>query len=156
MTDFTSTDNDTNTPAGDAPLIGGVRVVGIPVSDQDAALRFYVDTLGFQVQVDTPMPQGGRWIMVVPRGADDRAVSVALVSATGEAPAGVETGIRFHTPRRRSHPRHLAGLRRATRGAAALARRAADVSGQRPRRQPLRDHRITARPTSANPIRLMY
>lgn len=60
MTDFTSTDNDTNTPAGDAPLIGGVRVVGIPVSDQDAALRFYVDTLGFQVQVDTPMPQGGR------------------------------------------------------------------------------------------------
>ena len=42
--------------------ITGVRTVSIPVDDQDAALRFYVDTLGFTKLRDTPTPNGGRWI----------------------------------------------------------------------------------------------
>jgi lactoylglutathione lyase len=79
-----------------SPEIGGVRVVGIPVTDQDAALNFYVDTLGFTLQVDAPMPGGGRWVMVAPAGSGGGAVSIALVRATEEAPAGVETGVRFH------------------------------------------------------------
>ena len=46
------------------PDIREIRAVGIPVTDQDAALKFYAETLGFEVRVDTPVPQlGGRWIM---------------------------------------------------------------------------------------------
>ncbi len=79
-------------------LIGDVRVVGIPVTDQDAAIRFYVDTLGFTVQVDAAMPGGRRWVMVTPGGTTPGGVSIALVQASEDAPAGGETGIRFHTP----------------------------------------------------------
>jgi lactoylglutathione lyase len=78
------------------PDIREIRVVGIPVTDQDRALRFYAETLGFDVQLDVPLPQlGSRWIVVAPPGT---AVSVALVAAHDGVPAGVETGIRFHTP----------------------------------------------------------
>ncbi|WP_295119426.1 VOC family protein [uncultured Leifsonia sp.] len=72
----------------------GVNTIGIPVADQDVALAFYRDTLGFDVLVDAPLPTGGRWIMLAPPGS---AVSVSLVTASGDVPAGVETGIRFES-----------------------------------------------------------
>lgn len=75
------------------PGIVGIATIGIPVSDQDRALAFYRDALGFEVRVDAPLPQvGARWIMLAPPGS---AVSVSLVPASDDAPAGVETGIRF-------------------------------------------------------------
>jgi lactoylglutathione lyase len=78
------------------PDIREIRAVGIPVTDQDAALKFYAETLGFEVRVDTPVPQlGGRWIMLAPPGSE---VMIALVAEHDGVPAGVETGIRFHTP----------------------------------------------------------
>ncbi|WP_210593309.1 VOC family protein [Streptomyces sp. GESEQ-35] len=42
--------------------------VTLPVSDQDRALRFYTDVLGFEVTADRDMPQG-RWLQVAPKGA---------------------------------------------------------------------------------------
>ena len=76
--------------------ITGVRTVGIPVTDQDRAVDFYVGTLGLEKRLDMPLPQiGGRWIEVAPAGS---AVSLALVSAHDGVPAGVETGIRLTTP----------------------------------------------------------
>ncbi|MFJ5530025.1 VOC family protein [Streptomyces sp. NPDC093261] len=42
--------------------------VTLPVSDQDRALRFYTDLLGFEITADRAMPQG-RWLQVAPRGA---------------------------------------------------------------------------------------
>jgi catechol 2,3-dioxygenase-like lactoylglutathione lyase family enzyme len=42
--------------------------VTLPVSDQDRALRFYVDVLGFEVVADLDLPQG-RWLQVAPKGA---------------------------------------------------------------------------------------
>ncbi|NGO80190.1 glyoxalase [Streptomyces sp. YC504] len=42
--------------------------ITVPVSDQDAALRFYTETLGFQVTEDRRMPPG-RWLQVAPEGA---------------------------------------------------------------------------------------
>ncbi|GAA4143999.1 VOC family protein [Leifsonia shinshuensis] len=77
----------------DAGIIG-VNTIGIPVRDQDVALAFYRDVLGFELLVDAPLPTGGRWIMVAPPGS---AVSVSLVVAGDDAPAGVETGIRFES-----------------------------------------------------------
>ena len=54
-----------------------VRCVAVPVRDQDAALAFYVDHLGFEKRLDTPISDTMRWIEVAPPGA---ATSIALVS----------------------------------------------------------------------------
>jgi len=83
-----------NTSTTSTSGIGAIRVVGIPVSDQDRALEFYSGRLGLTLQSDTPLPgSDARWIMLTP-GAG---ASIALVKASVDAPAGVETGIRFHT-----------------------------------------------------------
>jgi lactoylglutathione lyase len=74
--------------------INDVRTVGVPVTDQDRALAFYVGTLGFETRLDVPMADGGRWIEVAPPGAT---LTIALVAAREGIPAGVETGIRFVT-----------------------------------------------------------
>ena len=71
--------------------VGGVA---IPVSDQESALRFYVDRLGFEVLRDVPMGDGGRWLQVAPPGGR---VPIALVSAGEGVPVGVDTGITFAT-----------------------------------------------------------
>ncbi|PWI17139.1 glyoxalase [Streptomyces sp. Act143] len=42
--------------------------VTLPVSDQDRALRFYRDVLGFEVTADRELPPG-RWLQVAPAGA---------------------------------------------------------------------------------------
>ncbi|MET7922764.1 glyoxalase superfamily protein [Streptomyces sp. NPDC056728] len=42
--------------------------ITLPVADQDRALRFYVDVLGFDVTADREMPPG-RWLQVAPAGA---------------------------------------------------------------------------------------
>jgi catechol 2,3-dioxygenase-like lactoylglutathione lyase family enzyme len=69
-----------------------VRTVGVPVTNQDRALRFYVDTLGFETRLDVPIGPGKRWIvMAPPRGT----ASIALVAADAHQPSGVETGIRL-------------------------------------------------------------
>jgi lactoylglutathione lyase len=75
--------------------IDGVRTVGIPVNDQDRALAFYIDTLGFEKLVDVPLEQfGGRWIELrLPQSA----TTIALTPARDEVPAGVDTGIRLTT-----------------------------------------------------------
>jgi lactoylglutathione lyase len=73
--------------------IGDVMTIGVPVTDQDRAVDFYVERLGFEKRRDVPMPQfGGRWIEVAPAGAT---VTIALVPAGESAPAGVQTGIRL-------------------------------------------------------------
>jgi catechol 2,3-dioxygenase-like lactoylglutathione lyase family enzyme len=75
-----------------AGKITGVHTIGIPVSDQDRALGFYVGTLGFEKRLDADMGGGRRWIEVAPPGA---AITVALVRSRDGLPTGVETGIRF-------------------------------------------------------------
>ena len=65
----------------------GIGTVGIPVTDQDRALEFYVGKLGFEKRRDLPFGPG-RWIEVAPPGSP---TTIALV------PAGVPTGIRLAT-----------------------------------------------------------
>ena len=69
-----------------------VRCVAVPVRDQDAALAFYVDTLGFEMRLDAPISDRQRWIEVAPPAA---ATSVALVSGPDNPAPGVDTGVRF-------------------------------------------------------------
>jgi catechol 2,3-dioxygenase-like lactoylglutathione lyase family enzyme len=76
--------------------VTGISTVAVPVTDQDRAVAFYVDTLGFDLHLDAPVPQlNGRWIVVAPPGAT---TSLALIPATDQNPAGADTGIRFTTP----------------------------------------------------------
>ena len=75
--------------------ITGVRTIGEPVTDQDQALAFFVDKLGFNTVMDVPMPgMNARWITVAPAGSE---VTIALVAHVA-LPTAVETGIRFVTP----------------------------------------------------------
>jgi len=73
--------------------INDVRTVGIPVTDQDRAIAFYVDKLGFEKRMDAAFGQGQRWVEVAPPGAG---TSVALVGVH-EGRAGIDTQIRLTT-----------------------------------------------------------
>ncbi len=73
--------------------ISGLRAVSIPVDDQDAALRFYVEILGFTKLLDVPTPTGGRFIQLAP-GTDT--VTVTVEAAGPEVTRG-PIGIRFAT-----------------------------------------------------------
>jgi lactoylglutathione lyase len=82
------------TETRNASRINDIRTVGIPVVDQEQALAFYVETLGFEVRLDVPMGGGARWIEVAP---PDARTTVALIRAHDGLSAGVETGIRLTT-----------------------------------------------------------
>lgn len=73
--------------------ITGIRTVSVQVDDQDAALAFYVDILGFTKLRDNPTPGGGRWIELAP---GDQSVIVTLEPAAPEVSRG-PIGIRFST-----------------------------------------------------------
>jgi lactoylglutathione lyase len=74
--------------------ITDIHTVGVPVTDQDRALAFYVDTLGLETRIDSAFGDGGRWIEVAPAGGS---TTIALIRASEAVPAGVETGIRLVT-----------------------------------------------------------
>jgi len=61
------------------------------VHDQDEALAFYTDKLGWEVQVDVTMPEMGdfRWLTVGPAGAE---VSVVLMAIPGPPVMDAATG----------------------------------------------------------------
>jgi catechol 2,3-dioxygenase-like lactoylglutathione lyase family enzyme len=75
--------------------INKVSTVVVPVSDQERAIEFYVDKLGFEKRTDVPFGNGYRWIEVAPAGA---ATTIAIVPPPPGKPTGnVETGIALYT-----------------------------------------------------------
>ena len=64
-----------------------VGTVIIAVNDQDRALEFYLDKLGFEKRTDTPYGEGERWVEVAPPGA---ATTIALVPPREGDPIGFE------------------------------------------------------------------
>jgi lactoylglutathione lyase len=75
--------------------IADVRTIGINVADQEAAIDFFVDRLGFEKRLDAPISPTMRWIEVAPPGA---ATSLALNASEGSSTVGVDSGIRFTVP----------------------------------------------------------
>jgi catechol 2,3-dioxygenase-like lactoylglutathione lyase family enzyme len=69
-----------------------VGTVMVPVSDQDRALEFYLDKLGFEKRTDVPYGEGDRWVEVAPAGA---ATTVALVPPREGEPTGIQSRIGF-------------------------------------------------------------
>ncbi|OCB75271.1 glyoxalase [Flavobacterium piscis] len=48
-----------------------VKVIGIPVQDQEKALQFYTTKLGFIKKNDVPLGEGNRWLTVVSKDEPD-------------------------------------------------------------------------------------
>jgi catechol 2,3-dioxygenase-like lactoylglutathione lyase family enzyme len=71
-----------------------VATVIIPVSDQDRAIDFYLEKLGFEKRTDVPMGESDRWVEVAAPGA---ATTIALVPPREGEPTGVETRVAFET-----------------------------------------------------------
>jgi catechol 2,3-dioxygenase-like lactoylglutathione lyase family enzyme len=69
------------------------RVI-IPVADQDAAIAFYTDKLGFSVTADIPFGEGDRWVEVAPPSGG---AAIALSTPMGEFQPGHQTGIALET-----------------------------------------------------------
>jgi catechol 2,3-dioxygenase-like lactoylglutathione lyase family enzyme len=65
-----------------------VATVFLPVTDQDRALAFYRDQLGFDVHSDVTYGEGVRWIEVVPPGAS----TVIALNGPGDQREGFEPG----------------------------------------------------------------
>ncbi|QDP97223.1 glyoxalase [Microlunatus elymi] len=66
-----------------------VLSVTVPVPDQDRALEFYRDVLGFQVRYDGEPWPGARMIEVVPPGSS---VGIVLLPPDSEIPVAVRLG----------------------------------------------------------------
>jgi predicted enzyme related to lactoylglutathione lyase len=48
-----------------------VKVISVPVLDQEKALKFYTDKLGFMKKVDIPLSEDSRWLTVVSKEEQD-------------------------------------------------------------------------------------
>ena len=55
-------------------MIRGVKFASIPVTDQDAAIAFYTEKLGFRLLTDQPFDGKQRWVELGIPGADTRVV----------------------------------------------------------------------------------
>ncbi len=55
-------------------MIDRIATVGIYVDDQEAALRFWVDRVGFELRRRESMGRMGDWLEVAPPGAGSRLV----------------------------------------------------------------------------------
>jgi catechol 2,3-dioxygenase-like lactoylglutathione lyase family enzyme len=51
-------------------MIRGIKFAGVPVKDQDVALKFYTEALGFKVITDQPFTATQRWIELLIPGAE--------------------------------------------------------------------------------------
>lgn len=71
-----------------------VQLFSVPVSDQDRAKTFYVDTLGFDLVRDNPMGPGQRWVQVAPKGAQ---TGLTLVTWFETMPPGSLKGLVLET-----------------------------------------------------------
>jgi lactoylglutathione lyase len=74
--------------------ITDVRTIGVNVINQDEAIAFYIDKLGFEKRLDAPISPTMRWIEVAPPGAN---TSLALTAEDASHEA-TDTGVRFSVP----------------------------------------------------------
>ncbi|MGN6373328.1 MAG: VOC family protein [Solirubrobacteraceae bacterium] len=77
---------------GTETQIRQLGTVMVPVSDQDRALEFYTEKLGFEKRADIPFGRGDRWVEVAPAGAD---TTIALVLPREGESVGIQTRVGF-------------------------------------------------------------
>lgn len=84
------TDTDTHTRTN----ISQMTTVIVPVSDQDRAIEFFLEQLGFEKRADIPFGKDMRWVEVAPSGA---ATTIALMPPSEGEPTGIQTRVGFRT-----------------------------------------------------------
>ena len=72
------------------PHVNHIGRVMVPVSDQDAAIAFYTDKLGFSLAADVPFGEGDRWVEIAPPAGG---TNIALVPGRGETRPGGMTNV---------------------------------------------------------------
>ena len=80
-------------------MISHIHATTIVVSDQDKALDYYVNVLGFEKTEDSPMGPTMRWLTVAPKGAATH-IALSLPSWYTKKPSlemGMNTSIAFAT-----------------------------------------------------------
>jgi catechol 2,3-dioxygenase-like lactoylglutathione lyase family enzyme len=99
MTDSTATRNPTT--------VTNIGVVMFTVADQDAAIAFYTEKLGFELRADERFGENGenRWVEVAPPGSTAR---LALNPPMGGQPGG--GGIGVETPDVRGEHQRLSAI----------------------------------------------
>ena len=81
--------------SGNTARANKIATVIIPVADQNAAVEFYVNKLGFEQRLDVPFGNGYRWIEV---GLGNESTTIALAPPPQEGAVGKrETGISLQT-----------------------------------------------------------
>jgi predicted enzyme related to lactoylglutathione lyase len=76
-------------------MIRGVKFVSIPVKDQDKAIAFYTEKLGFRIVTDQPFNEHQRWIELgIPRSAETR---VVLFKFDNSLQPGMQMNISYWT-----------------------------------------------------------
>lgn len=78
-------------------MIRNVQIVTVYVSNQDKALDFYVNKLGFEKRSDNPFGEGLRWLEVAPPGAQTTIVLAKDYGDWRKSRVGTFTGIVFDT-----------------------------------------------------------
>jgi lactoylglutathione lyase len=78
----------------------------VPVADQDQAIAFYTQVLGFTLTADVPFAGDSRWVEVTPPGGG---AAVALVPPQGSYQPGRMTGISLGSADARADYAELAG-----------------------------------------------
>lgn len=71
-----------------------LALTALVVRDYDEAIDFYVNTLGFELIEDTPVPeQHKRWVVVAPKGATESRLLLARAASDEQATRiGNQTG----------------------------------------------------------------
>ena len=77
-----------------ATRITQVGTIIVPVSDQDAAIAFYTEKLGFEKRADIPFGNGDRWVEVGPAG---HTTTLALMPPREGETVGIATRVAFNT-----------------------------------------------------------
>jgi catechol 2,3-dioxygenase-like lactoylglutathione lyase family enzyme len=70
-----------------------ISEVALLVRDYDEAIRFFAESLGFELLEDTPLAGGKRWVRVAPqRGAGTALLLARAASPEQDAAVGRQTG----------------------------------------------------------------
>lgn len=72
-------------------MISHIKFVSIPTHDQDRALKFWTETVGFKVLTDQPFDDKQRWIELRVANSDTRVVLFKF-DAQGLQPGGAFNG----------------------------------------------------------------
>ncbi len=70
-----------------------IALTALLVRDYEEAIAFYTGALGFELREDSPRPDGGRWVVVAPRGSREGGLLLARPSRPEQlARIGDQTG----------------------------------------------------------------